>query len=1192
MRCAKCTRDNPGDAQFCQGCGARLELICPTCATANGLDAKFCKKCGTHLAAATEVSSETAQRATPLDRSLLGEMAIRLTAPESDVIDGERKTVTALFADLKGSTELLETIDPEEGRAIVEPLLRIMSDAVRRYEGYLVRTTGDGVFALFGAPVAYEDHPQRALYAALQMQQELRAHVQAQAAKGRAALEARVGVHTGEVVAYPGEAGGKVEYRLIGHTANLAARMESIAAVGSIAVSEATAKLCEGYFELRELGPTTVKGVSTPVSVYEVLGRGRLRTHFELSTRRGLTRFVGRERELEQMRRALEQSMAGHGQIVAVVADAGTGKSRLFYEFKATLPPAVKVVEAHAVSHGKASAWLPVLEMLRGYFVIQDSDDASTRREKVRAVLDPTLHDSEPYLFGLLGIVDGMDSLAQMDPQLKQRRTHDAIKRIILRESLKQPLVIVFEDLHWTDDHTQALLDLLADSIANARVILLINYRPEYHHNWGNKSYYSQVQLASLDDDGAVAMLTTLLGETAELSPLKRIIVERTEGNPFFIEEMIQALFAQGVLALNGGVKLVGSLTELRLPPTVQGILAARIDRLAGEQKELLQALAVTGRECSLTLIRGIVTYPDVQLEGMLAELQNSEFIYERLGAHQTQYVFKHALTQEVAYNSLLIERRKLLHERVAQAMESTFMSQLTDLIGELAHHYGRTTNSTKAAEYLFLAGKQASQRAAHREAISHFREALERLKSLPAPRDDEQYCKVLLAIANEQERAGEHSEAQQTRLRVVEVARTLGSPECLANAGIGLVRLASRVGISTPGLASLLESTLQKVGLEDSPLRARILCGLATFLGNIGERERANDLGEQGLAISRRLGDRELLCRNLSLLTFGMALPWNRARLLAITTEMIELSKALNDKTTEAEARDWMSNVLLQMGETSATDRENEAIMRLAEELDQPFQRSLVLIHQATRALMRGRFEESEQLARRNFAIGQTLQTETSAGLFGLQMFALARERGQLRELEPVLQLFLKERGSAGAWKIGLALIYAELGRTEAASTEFENLARDDFTGIPEDALWMGSMAFVADICLYLRDKPRAATLYRMLLPFDGLNLIAGYGVACYGALSRYLGALAALLENWDDAARHFEDALTMNARMETPVWVAHTQYQYAMMLLTRGAPSDREHAFALLDAAILTANTLGMCALEERAKLARQER
>ena len=369
-------------------------------------------------------------------------------------LEGERKTVTALFADLKGSTELMEALDPEEARAIVDPALRIMVDAVRRYEGYVVQSTGDGIFSLFGAPAAYEEHPQRALYAALQMQQELREYGHGRAAQGGAALEARVGVNTGEVVVRTVETGGKVEYTPIGHTANLASRLQTMAPAGSIAASEHTRKLVEGYFELRALGPMPVKGISQPVDIYEVTGLGHLRTHFQRSTRRGLTKFVGRERELEQMKHALEQTLGGHEQVVAVMAEAGTGKSPLFYEFKAMLPPECKLLEAYSVSQGKASAWLPLIELLRDYFGIADADDAAARREKVRTIiiaLDPSLNDALPYLFGLLGIVEHPDPLAQMDPQIKRRRTLDAIKRVILRESLNQPLVVIVEDLHWID---------------------------------------------------------------------------------------------------------------------------------------------------------------------------------------------------------------------------------------------------------------------------------------------------------------------------------------------------------------------------------------------------------------------------------------------------------------------------------------------------------------------------------------------------------------------------------------------------------------------------------------------------------------------------------------------------------------------------------------------------------------------
>jgi tetratricopeptide (TPR) repeat protein len=775
-----------------------------------------------------------------------------------------------------------------------------------------------------------------------------------------------------------------------------------------------------------------------------------------------------------------------------------------------------------------------------------------------------------------------------MDPQIKQRRTLDAIKQILLRESLNQPLAIIFEDLHWIDDHTHALLDLLADSIANARVLLLVNYRPEYRHSWGNKSYYSQLQLASLDQDGAAAMLTALLGDAAKLNPLKRIIVERTEGNPFFIEEIVQVLFEDGALARNGTVAVTRSLSQLRLPPTVQGILAARIDRLAVEQKELLQILAVAGRGSPLALIRRVAEHSAARLDTILAELQNGEFIYERPGSGDTEYVFKHALTQEVAYNSLLIERRKILHEHVGRALEAAFRGQLDDRVNDLAYHYGRTDNHGKAVEYLYLAGKQASSRAAHPEAISHFREALERLKHIPAPTDDEQHCTILLALADEQERAGEILEAQQRRLSVIDLARTASSQESLVTAALGLVRLTIKFGISAEGVPTLLEDSLHKVGSEDSPIRAKILCGLAALLGSLGERERAADLGEEGLAISRRLGDQELLCRYLGRVSYGLQLPWSTARLHAYATEMVDISKALNDRNFEAEAREWKVYALFSIGEISAADRESEFVARLSEGLNEPFNQGLALQYRAARALMRGQFDESEQLARQDFAIGQRLQTGAAAGLFGLQMFGLARERGQLRELEPVLRLFMKERGAAGAWRTGLALIYAELGRIEEARIEFHSLARLNFDDLRQDAMWMGSIAYLADICVYLRDRVRAQHLYRILLPFDGLNTVVGYSAACYGASSRYLGMLAALLENWNDAARHFEDALAMNARIDAPVWVAHTQYQYAMMLLARGLLSDRERAFEMLGSATATARALGMRSLEERARAA----
>jgi class 3 adenylate cyclase len=383
----------------------------------------------------------------------------------------------------------MEDLDPEEARAIIDPALKLMIDAVQRYDGYVVQSTGDGIFALFGAPMAHEDHPQRALYAALRMQEEMRRYSSRLREAGDLPIEARVGVNTGEVVVRTIATGSaKTEYTPIGHTANLASRMQALAPTGSIAVSENTHRLVEGYFVLKPLGPTRVKGLSEPVNVYEVTGIGPLRTRLQRAAGRGLTKFVGREREMEAMKHAAEQAKSGHGQIVAAMAEPGVGKSRLFFEFKAKNQSGWNVLETFSVSHGKASAYFPVIDLLHGYFKISGEDDQRERRVKVNGnvlTLDRKLEDTLPYLFGLLGIVEGDDPLAQMDANVRKRRTLDAIKRILLRESLNQPLIVMFEDLHWIDEQTQEFLNLLADSIANAKILLLVNYRPEYSHQWG-----------------------------------------------------------------------------------------------------------------------------------------------------------------------------------------------------------------------------------------------------------------------------------------------------------------------------------------------------------------------------------------------------------------------------------------------------------------------------------------------------------------------------------------------------------------------------------------------------------------------------------------------------------------------------------------------------------------------------------
>src|SRR5713226_7563936 len=553
MRCTKCGTESTTSRKFCAACGSLLSRRCPKCGAENAPSSAFCEDCGAALA------GNAASSATGSPQAASTAPHIHVTPEQQDpskTIDGERKTVTALFADIKGSMELMEDLDPEEARAIIDPALKLMIDAAHRYDGYVVQSTGDGIFALFGAPVAHEDHPQRALYAALRLQEELERYSARLRAAGNLLIEGRVGVNTGEVVVRSiTTRAGQTEYTPIGHTTNLASRMQAVAPTGSIAISEQTRRLVEGYFQLKPLGPTRVKGVSEPVNVYEVTGLGPLRTRLQRAVGRGLTKFVGREREMEALRHAAELARSGRGQIVAAMAEPGVGKSRLFFEFKATSQSGWMVLETFSVSYGKASAYLPVIDLLRNYFRIAGEDDERTRREKVAGkitILDRSLDDTLPYLFSLLGIVEGDDPLAQMDGQIKKRRTLEAIKRILLRESLNQPLMVIFEDLHWIDEATQELLNLLADSIGTAKILLLVNYRLEYSHHWNSKTYYMQLRLDPLGKESAEEMLSALLGDGVAVAPFKRVNIEKTEGNPFFMEETVQALFEEGALVCDG----------------------------------------------------------------------------------------------------------------------------------------------------------------------------------------------------------------------------------------------------------------------------------------------------------------------------------------------------------------------------------------------------------------------------------------------------------------------------------------------------------------------------------------------------------------------------------------------------------------------------------------------------------------
>jgi class 3 adenylate cyclase/tetratricopeptide (TPR) repeat protein len=734
MKCLRCQHDSPQGARFCEECATPLARACSNCGTALSATAKFCHACALPVAAEAGTPSRSPDSYTPKH---LAEKILTSKA----ALEGERKQVTVLFADLKGSMELLADRDPEEARKILDPVLELMMEAVHHYEGTVNQVMGDGIMALFGAPVAHEDHAVRACYAALRMQRRVTLYADEIQQQGGTPVQIRVGLNSGEVVVRAIGSDLHMDYTAVGQTTHLAARMEQIAKPGSALITGATLNLAEGYVQVRPLGAVPVKGLEAPTPIYELTGTIPARSRLQASASRGLTRFVGRDRELEQLVQALERAAVGHGQAVAVVGEAGVGKSRLAWEFtRSHRVHGWLVLESGAVPYGKATPYLPVIELLKAYCGIQERDDPRAIRERVAGkllMLDRTL---EPLLTPLLALLDvpvSEASWAALDPPQRRQRTLDAIKRLLLRESQVQPLLLLFEDLHWIDADTQALLDGLMESLPTARILLLVNYRPEYQHAWGGKTYYLQLRIDPLRPENADALLTALLGEDQPLAPLKRLLIERTQGNPFFLEESVRALVETQVLVGERGAYRVTKAPDAwQIPATAQAILAARIDRLAPDDKRLLQATAVIGKDVPFALLQAITDLPEEDLRRGLSHLQAAEFLYEAKLFPDLEYTFKHAFTHEVGYGSLLQDRRRSLHARIVDAIEALYPERLTEHVERLAHHAMRGELWEEAITYLRQAGAKALGRSANREAVGCFEQALTALQHLPETRE------------------------------------------------------------------------------------------------------------------------------------------------------------------------------------------------------------------------------------------------------------------------------------------------------------------------------------------------------------------------------------------------------------------------------------------------------------------------
>ncbi len=746
MKCSKCQAENPEGMKFCVECGKKLEIICSKCGFSNSPTFKFCGECGHDLGLPSKpIPKELSfdEKLTKIQKYLPGGLTEKILAQRGR-IEGERKQVTVLFCDMENFTPLVEKLGHEEAFILMDKVYEILIHKVHEFEGTVNDLSGDGMMALFGAPIALEDAPQRAIRSALAIHREITQFSdRMKEEKGIPTIRMRAGIHTGPVVV--GALGNdlRVQFTAVGNTVNLASRVQNLADPGTTYVTEDTFKLTEGFFRFEALGEKKVKGKEEPVRVYQVIAPSTRRTKFDVSAERGLTPFIGRERELELLLDGFQRAKLGKGQAFSIISEAGVGKSRLLYQFrKAVANEDVNFLEGKCLSYSRGAAYHPVIDTLKSTFDIQEGEGDSEIKEKVKRGLEIMKVDEAstlPYLLELLSVKDsGIDQIS-MSPEAKKDRINEAIKRIVLKGSELRPLIIAFEDLHWIDKSSEDVVRSHLESIPGARVLLIFTYRPEFVHTWGSKSYHNQLTLHRLSNRESLEMLTSILGTREIEKSLEEIILEKTEGVPFFIEEFIKSLRDLKIIERkDNSYRLSKDVYQLTIPSTIQDVIMARVDSLPERAKEVLQTGSVIEREFSYPLISRVTGLPEKELLSYLSALKDSELLYERGIYPQSNYIFKHALTREVVYDSILAKRKKKLHEEIGNAIEQLYKDNLSEHFEVLAEHFFLSENYLKSSEYSRLAGRKAEKTASLNDAITYTKKRVTSLERLTQTEDVE----------------------------------------------------------------------------------------------------------------------------------------------------------------------------------------------------------------------------------------------------------------------------------------------------------------------------------------------------------------------------------------------------------------------------------------------------------------------
>jgi class 3 adenylate cyclase/tetratricopeptide (TPR) repeat protein len=896
MKCPECQTENPETRKFCRECGVKLILLCSQCSSENLPGDKFCGECGHNFTLPSEpapIEASFDEKIAKIQKYLPKGLTEKILS-QRDRIEGERKHVTVMFCDMEGYSQLSEKLGPEEAYDVMDQVYEILIHKVHDYEGTVNEMTGDGVMALFGAPIALEDAPQRAIRSAMAIQREMTRFSDGmrEEREGLPPLKMRVGIHTGPVVV--GTLGNdlRVEFKAVGDTVNLASRMEGLAEPGTTYVSEDTFKLAEGFFRFEALGEKEVKGKKEPVKVYRVIAPTTRRTRFDVSAERGLTPLVGRERELEILLDSFEQVKGGRGQALSLVSEAGIGKSRLLYEFrKAVANEDVTFLEGKSLSYSRGVAYHPVVDILKSNFDIHETDEDFQIRDRVKKglqILGADEASTSPHLLELLSIKDSDADKIQMTPEARKAQIMEALRRIVLKGSEIRPLIMAFEDLHWMDESSEDVLRYLLESIAGARVFLIFTYRPEFVHTWGGRSYHNQVNLNRLSNRESMTMAGHLLNATDFDRDLENFILEKTEGVPFFIEEFIRSLMDLKIIAKEDSrYHLAKGVRDVTIPSTIQEVIMARVDSLPEGAKEVLQTGSAIEREFSYALIKRVMGIPEQELLTHLSVLKDSELLYER-GIHpQSTYIFKHALTQEVAYDSLVKQRRRDIHTRIARGMEELYADRIEEHFEMLSHHFEQSGHAAKAVDYLILAGEKSNKHNAVQAASEFFQKALELSESEGIELTGETKVRVHRGRARASFNIGDIDTAAEGYRKVIEISRRKGMLDQERNGLLGLISMMHMWPVRDEAERTLKEAISWAKEKGDKALESITLSNMGFCTTVYGDAKKANQMTLDAEQIATETGQME------AIFTARMTRSFTE-RLLGYPKKTIELTEGM----------------------------------------------------------------------------------------------------------------------------------------------------------------------------------------------------------------------------------------------------------------------------------------------------------